>query len=128
MKIPSSGAQPIEELLTRIQTLDFGESLPSDQHPFLEVRVQEDGPDPTRRARIEQALEGKEVRLASIKLERSVDGCRTNEAGEALEAGSLKNVQPLEVFMGAWREKYASDPDPAVVEAFREILLQESHS
>ena len=49
-------------------------------------------------------------------------------AAEALHGTSLEDVQPLEVFMGAWREKYDSDPDPAVIEAFREILLQESHS
>jgi hypothetical protein len=30
--------------------------------------------------------------------------------------------------MDAWREKYNDDPDAAIVEAFREILLQESYS
>ena len=68
------------------------------------------------------------MRLASIKLERPVHVDCQNDAGEAPEAASLQDVQPLDVFMGAWREKFDSDPDPAVIEAFREILLQESHS
>jgi exonuclease SbcD len=128
MKIPPSGAQPIDELISQLQTLDLEQPQPLEQQPFLEVRVQEDGPDPTRRTRIEQALEGQKVRLASIKVERPVTAEGRNDAAEALHGTSLEDVQPLEVFMGAWREKYDSDPDPAVIEAFREILLQESHS
>ncbi len=128
IKIPSGGAEPIDELLPQLQTLNLDSSLPPDQHPFLEVRVQEDGPDPTRRTRIEQVLEGQPVRLTSIKLERSTNTHAQNEEDEPLDDTSLRDVQPLDVFVSAWREKYENDPDPAVIEAFREILLQESDS
>lgn len=128
MKIPPRGAAPLDELLSRLQALDLEPSLPPEQQPFLEVRVQEAGPDPTRRTRIEQALEGQPVRLASIKVERpgNADG-QDNDAGLP-DTVSPQELQPLDVLMGVWREKYDSEPDAAVLEVFREILLQESHS
>ena len=127
IKIPSGEAVPIDELILLLQTLNLDSSLPPDQYPFLEVRVQEDGPDPTRRTRIEQALDGQPVRLASIKLTRSTNTPAQNDDGP-LDATSLQDVQPLDVFVNAWRERYENDPDQVLIEAFREILLQESDS
>ena len=128
LKTPSTGALPIDELLLQLEALDLDSSLPPDRQPFLEVRVQETGPDPTRRSRIEQALEKQPVRLASIKVERQAREASDNPTDKLLNADSLKDIQPLDIFMSAWREKYSDDPDAAIVKAFREILLQESHS
>ena len=128
LKVPSTDALPIDELLLQLEALDLDSSLPPDQQPFLEVRILETGPDPTRRTRIEQALQKQPVRLASIKVERQARESTDSQSDEPLDADSLKDIRPLDIFMDAWREKYSDDPDAAIVEAFREILLQESHS
>ncbi len=128
LQVPSTCARPIDELLPRLESLDLDVSLPTEQQPFLEVRIQETGPDPTRRTRIEKALHGQPVRLASIKVERQARESTDHQNEEPLIAESLQDIQPLDIFMDAWREKYSSDPDTAIVKAFHEILLQESSS
>lgn len=128
LSIPATGSLPVEDLLPQLERLQPDPETTAENHPFLEVRVREDSPDPTRRTRIEQALADKPVRLASIKTDR---GQRREEGDlddELLDVASLQDIQPLDVFTDAWREKYNSEPEPAVVEALREILLQESHS
>jgi exonuclease SbcD len=126
--VPSHGAASIDELLPQLQALELDGSLPPEQHPFLEVRVLEDRPDPTRRKRIEEALEGKPVRLASIKIEYA--GRRTGSIDAFVEEEhfDLKTINPEEIFLGAHLEKYGKAADEALINAFREILLQEAQA
>ena len=82
----------------------------------------DDGPDPARRRCIEEALAGKPVRLALIKLEAPL-----RSAGEFAEIAApgladLNSLDPAEIMTAAHREKYGSDPDPALLAALREIL------
>lgn len=123
--VPGQGACSIDELLPQLHALELDASLPPEQHPFLEVRVLEDQPDPTRRKRIEDALEGKPIRLASIKVESAA---RRAESGDAMieqEDFDLKTINPEEIFLSAHLEKYGTAADEALINAFREILLQE---
>lgn len=123
--IPDHGAGSIDELLPLLSVLELDTALPPEHHPFLEVRVLEDQPDPTRRKRIEDALEGKSVRLASIKV---VSATRRAEASDQLfdqENFDLKTINPEEIFLSAHLEKYGTAADEALINAFREILLQE---
>ncbi len=103
-------------------------SLPLDQHPFLEVRVLEDQPDPTRRKRIEQALEGKPIRLASIKVENPARRHAFNDATAELPTADLKTINPEEIFLGAHLEKYGTAADESLIRAFHEILREEAHA
>jgi len=100
----------------------------SDQHPFLEVRVLDDQPDPTRRKRIEQALEGKPIRLASIKLEKPARPSGSLDCSAEPVTVDLKTINPEAIFLGAHLEKYGTAADESLVNAFREILLQEVHT
>lgn len=123
--VPGQGACSIDELLPQLHALELDGSLSPEQHPFLEVRVLEDQPDPTRRKRIEDALEGKPIRLASIKVESAA---RRAESGDAMieqEDFDLKTINPEEIFLSAHLEKYGTAADEALINAFREILLQE---
>ena len=99
-----------------------------DQHPFLEVRVLEDQPDPTRRKRIEQALEGKPVRLASIKVENLARKNASSDSSDQLANVDLKTINPEDIFLSAHLEKYGTAADESLISAFREILLQEVHA
>jgi exonuclease SbcD len=106
--------------------LNLDHALPLEQYPFVEVRVTEEGPDPLRRRRVEQAMEGKPLRLASIKVESANRDANADVVTAALQHFDLKTIDPEDIFQGAWREKYGNDPDMRVLEAFREILLQEA--
>jgi DNA repair protein SbcD/Mre11 len=100
----------------------------SNPHPFLEVRVLEDRLDPTRRVRIEQALEGKPLRLASIKVENPArKNASLGASGESTMV-DLKSINPEEIFLSAHQEKHGTPADEALVKAFREIVLQELHT
>ncbi len=125
--IPTSGAELIDDLLPQLEQLTVDQTLPPEQHPFLEVRVLENGPDPTRRKRIEQALDGKPVRLASIKVENSSKKPISEDANAAIEAVDLKTISPEEILLSAHREKYGTEASEPLLKAFREILLQEVH-
>lgn len=126
LRIPSSGPAPIDEVLAQIEALNLDQALPLDQYPFVEVRVTEEGPDPLRRRRVEQAMEGKPLRLASIKVESADRETKADVVTAALQNVDLKTIHPEDIFHDAWREKYGNDPDIRVLEAFREILLQEA--
>ena len=121
LRLPAGGAALIEDVLQCLGEHAFDSALPSNTWPFLEVRVLDSGPDPTRRRRIETALEGKAVRLASIKLEAPERPAFGNNAA-APTLADLNSLDPEEIMTAAHREKYGSEPDAALLAAFREIL------
>ncbi|HSI11382.1 MAG TPA: exonuclease SbcCD subunit D [Chthoniobacter sp.] len=129
-RLPANKAVPIAELLLLLAETVFDDSLPPEAHPFLELRVLDDGPDPTRRRRIEEALAGKAVRLASIKLEappRPAESLAAN-ASSMPTLADLSALDPEEILLAAHRERYHAEPEPAVLAAFHEILTAEAHS
>ncbi len=128
MRLPSKAAAPMTEILKLIEEADFGTDLSPDAHPFLEVRVLDDGPDPTRRRRIEQALDGKPVRLASIRMEALPKTAAGNEGIIPSEptVTDLNSLDPEEILTSAYRERYGADPDSSLLAALREILNSEA--
>lgn len=128
-RLPAQQAVPIAELLQILAETIFDDSLPPEAHPFLELRVVDDGPDPTRRRRIEEALAGKPVRLASIKLESPPRPAAPLEASvaELPTLADLSALDPEEILLAAHRERYHTEPETSVLAAFREILAAEAH-
>jgi len=126
LRIPASGATIIDDVLSQLKTLTPDESLPLEQHPFVEVRILEAGPDPLRRRRIEQAMDGKALRLASIKVESAACESAAGQFAAAPNHTDLKTIDPEDIFQDAYREKYGNAPESRVLEAFREILLKEA--
>ena len=129
LRLPSNVAEPIAKVLQLINETSFNSDLPPAAHPFLEVRVLDDGPDPTRRRCIEQALDGKPVRLASIKLESpqrsaAISGFIDSTDAILVDLGSL---DPEEIMISAHRERYGTEPNPLLLAALREILASECH-
>jgi len=126
LRIPAAGAAVIDDVISQLEALTLDESLLLEQYPFVEVRITEEGPDPMRRRRIEQAMDGKPLRLASIKiatLERNAAGVQSATGADQMD---LKTIDPEDVFQDAYRKKYGHDPDSRLLAAFREILLQEA--
>src|SRR5262249_39262183 len=123
-------AAPLAEILKRISETVFDAGVPQGVHPFLEIRVLDDGPDPARRRTIERALEGKPVRLASIRLEpphRTTDALFIDEEF-ASTLSDLASLDPEEMMRSAYVERYQSDPDPSLLSALRQILSETAHA
>jgi len=129
-RVPPAKAAPIAEVLSLLTALTFDDTLPPGAHPFLEVRVLDDAPDPNRRKRIEEALNGKAVRFASLRLEalpRVADGSTPVDASMPSLA-DLSALDPEEILLAAHRERHGTEPEAAVLAAFREILAAEAHA
>jgi exonuclease SbcD len=128
LRIPARGALGLDALLAKIADMAFDADLPVERHPFLEVHVLDEGPDPTRNHRIKTALEGKPVRLASTKLApmpRDVDDTTTGQPANVTLA-DLSSLDPEGLLNDTFLEKYQNQPAPALLAALREILLAES--
>ncbi len=128
LRIPERGAAKIDDVISELEALMLNPALPPEQHPFLEVRILEEGPDPLRRRRVEQAIDGKPLRLASIKVERAEREALAGSSAAEFEHVDLKAIDPEDIFQDAYRSKYQSEPDSRVLKAFREILKQEARS
>jgi exonuclease SbcD len=128
VRIPADGGAPMAEVLKLIQQAAFDPDAPRDAHPFLEIRVLDDGPDPSRRRTIEQALDGKPVRLASIKLESPQRTAALSSADEGLTSAlaDLASLDPEEIMRAVYFERYQSEPDITVLAALREVLAGEA--
>ena len=65
LRIPDQPAL-LDDVLAALAALELPDA-PAEQQPMLEVRVRLEAPQPGLRARIEEALQGKPVRLAKIE-------------------------------------------------------------
>lgn len=110
---------------TKLDTSKNQSSMPSLGAPaFLEVKVLNDGPDPTRFHKIAEAVRSKHVRLASTKLESPKQTEVAHVETEVLSLDDLQTLDAEQIFANAYREKYEGDPDQSILNAFREVLLE----
>ncbi len=117
LRIPDQGDLTLSELLPLLEGLP-DKDLSSQHPPFLEVRVRLDKPQPLLRQRVERALEGKAVRLVTVKTTYTGDG-------QALTAPTeLEDLDITEVFLRRWRREHSGEPEQGVLEAFHELLEQ----
>jgi exonuclease SbcD len=129
-RVPAGKAGPMVEVLQLLAALTFDETLPPGAHPFLEVRVLDDGPDPARRRRIEEVLAGKAVRFASLRLEALPRPTESSALVEetAPSLADLSALDPEDILLAAHQERHGREPEAAVLAAFREILAAEAHA
>jgi exonuclease SbcD len=117
LRVPAAPA-PLEEVLGALEALEL-EDLPPQAHPYLEVRVLLDGPEPGLRARVEAALQGKPVRLAKIEPTRKPT--LVSETEQALSLDQLARLQPDDIFRRLWQQRYGADAPPDQLAAFAEL-------
>ena len=129
ISVPQGGAAKIDDVLSQITEIEFQADTAHEQQPFLEVRVIDDGPDPSRRKRIEDAVQHLPVRLASIKMESSARSSTASSDDRLPTLADLRSINPEEIFANTFMEKFQREPDDSLLAAFREILSQqESHA
>ena len=119
-KIPHKEAKPLNEVLALLAQQQWP-TFPEQQQPYLLVRVLLDKPEPTLRQHIEHALEGKAVRL--VKIETSYP--KTSQQTEKnLGLEDIQRLQPEDVFLTMYQQKFAAAPSTELLMAFRDLLSQ----
>jgi len=119
LRIPATPA-PLKDVLAALVALDLPD-LPVHARPFLEVRVLLDEPEPSLRAQVEAALEGKPVRLAKIEPTRKAS--KQQEADAVLTLDQLAQMQPDDIFRRLYKQKYDADAPHEQLSAFAELML-----
>lgn len=118
LRVPARGPATAEHALAVLRALTADPGLPRQDQPYLDVVIAADGPQPSLRRDVEEALSGKGVRLARLKLE-----IVAGEAAEPVAAlPDLDSLHPEEVFRRCWRRSYDGEPGDGHLAAFRELL------
>jgi exonuclease SbcD len=119
LRIPAKPA-PLATVLAELAALDIPSDLAPQQHPYLEVRVRLDEPEPGLRAQIEAALEGKPVRLAKIETSFSIS---KNAPTETEALAELEQLQPDAIFARLYQQKFSAEAPSELMAAFAELML-----
>ncbi|MGL4857385.1 exonuclease SbcCD subunit D C-terminal domain-containing protein [Plesiomonas sp.] len=106
---------PLSEVLSQLEQLHT-EPLPRAQQPFLEVQVLLDKPIAMLREKIAAVLTGKAVRLAKISV------TYPPKTQGILPRQTLAELKPEEAFRLCYQRRFAGDPEPALQQAFNELL------
>ncbi|QJI28770.1 exonuclease subunit SbcD [Pseudomonas sp. ADAK18] len=116
-------AAPLADILKQLADLpDIDLLAETQRQPWLEVRVRLDEPQPDLRQQVENALQGKAVRLVRIAAEYAGSGNREHSDEDRLV--ELDQLTPQELFSRAWQESYGNDVDKQTLKDFA-VLLQE---
>ena len=110
-------------MMEQIEALPEGEI--TGLTPYLEIKVLNDGPDPTRKNRINEALSKKAVRLTAIH------AVNVNEAGKRIENKpneSLDSITPEELALRIYRNKYDSEMPTELQSLLREAIREAEHA
>lgn len=129
-RIPETGALPLPEVLPLLAQLPAASTASTPEHPFLEVHILDDGPDPTRRRQVDDALRDKAARLTRIQLIRPepVPGTEANQAMARIGSiADLQSLDPIQLMASAHRERHGTDPSAALERALRELVANEAH-
>ncbi|WP_435276003.1 exonuclease SbcCD subunit D C-terminal domain-containing protein [Psychrobium sp. nBUS_13] len=110
-------AQPLDTVLALFQGLPE-EAIDPHLQPLLEVKVLLDEPQAMLRDKINQALEGKAVRLVKITTQYK----EKNNVPLAFEGKKLDQLQPEQVFSLKYLQQYGEKPPQPYVDAFARLL------
>jgi exonuclease SbcD len=119
LRVPAQPA-PLTQVIAELVGLDLPDA-PLHEQPYLEVRVLLDGPEPSLRAQVEAALEGKPVRLAKIEPTRKTVTAAGIEP--ALSLDQLAQLQPDDIFRRLWQQRFGDEAPADQLAAFAELML-----
>ncbi|MBP1618354.1 MAG: putative exonuclease [Bacteroidetes bacterium] len=109
---------PLAEVLGELLQLPDGEI--GVDSPYLEIKVLETEPEPSKRHQIEEAIKGKAVRLARIvavtpKVEREQ---------QTVSLETWQNIQPMEMAQDVFRQKYGTDMPEHIEKLLLEVIRE----
>ncbi len=111
-------AAPVEQVLAELERLPARGPGPDAARPLLEVSVLVERPEPTLRELVENAVAGKEARLARL----GVETAGTERALGDMELKPLAELQPEQVFLRKWEKDFGGAPPRDILAAFHELL------
>lgn len=112
--------QPLDVVLEELSALADGTA--GDESPFLEVRISVTAIDPAMRQTIEDAISGKNVRLARIE---AVSNRENNEASTVMTYEDFKNTEPVEIMKDIYRKEHGEEL-PANLESMLSEVIKEA--
>ncbi len=119
LRIPADAPRPLADVVSELKNLDLPMEVEEERRPCLEARVLLDKPEPALRAVIEEALQGKGVRLLKISVRYAGDGGPLGEGPLGPELGELREE---EVFRELYRSRYNGEPPSDLRDKFLELL------
>lgn len=117
LSIPDKHA-PVDEVLKALLNLDKSDNRPMYLATYLQVKVLLDGPEPALRYKIEQALEGKYVRLVRIDVRYPKSA---EESKGLVSPEMLHSLSPLEIFAKYYEKKYNGTVPSILEDHFKEV-------
>src|SRR6266568_901133 len=117
-RIPAKLTATVDEVMAEIRALPARGSGPEAARPLLEVEVRLEQPEPALRQRLDEALRGKESRLARLGVTLTGTGQSLGET----QVRAISDLQPEEVFRAKWRKHHEGDPPPDLLLAFHELV------
>ena len=123
LRVPETGAASLDDVLGALDRLQGDGSGGGETRPFLEVAVAVTEPVPDLRRRVEAALAGKAVRLTRI-VPHHPDDCTDDPATALATTRELATLQPEDVFRMRHRQRYETEPEAALLDAFRTLLAE----
>jgi exonuclease SbcD len=127
LRVPDNDAgAPLDEVLDRLRAIDLP-TRPTEEQPYVDVRVTLDRPVPDLRAQIDAALADKPVRLVAVKRIVVGDGLSLSDAvgGEGAVPGLLE-LAPVAVFQRLYARQYGNDASAELVRAMRTLVDDEN--
>jgi len=123
LRIPTQPA-PLADVLEALADWPFPDvAIPVEQHPFVEVRIRYDAPEPGARTAIENALKDKPVRFAGIDASyRRGDSSQDVLTDNVL--GDLSQMQPEAILQKHYQTQYGNPLPNELLLAFQTLLLE----
>ena len=121
LRVPQDDFAPLDEVLAALRALPARGELAEEARPLLEVRVRLPRPEPTLRARLDEALEGRAARLVKWQVALQGDGAALGDGDAAV---ALSDLDPVDVFRRRWSATYPGDPPPELLAAFDDLLAE----
>ena len=119
LRIPNSkDFATLSNVLAQLESLDLAD-LPKAQHPFVELRIRLDKPEPSLRQQIEEVISVLPVRL--LKITTAYTGNDNSLADLQIEQ-RLEELQPLDVFQRCYQTKYDTPAPDDLTALFNELL------
>ncbi len=121
VKLISIPKEPLSlvEVIAEIEKLPEGEV--NDRSPFLEIKVRITEPEPSLRYQIEQALEGKAVRLARIEAKTP----QIENTEQVISYEMLQQINPLDMATDIFKRKYGGDDMPETMKGLLQTVIRE---
>ncbi|MDD1615116.1 MAG: exonuclease SbcD [Methylococcaceae bacterium NSP1-2] len=119
LRLPNSkDFATLSDILAQLESLQL-KAVHETQHPFIELRIKLDKPEPSLRQQIEEVIARLPVRL--LKITTAYTGSDGSLADLQIEQ-RLEELQPLDVFQRCYANKYDTPAPDDISALFNELV------